>query len=109
MFITVCLLYIAVQGFASGSALETYHSSNSDKVLAGIVFDESVTYTTMPNNVKYSLRVSLLDGDTNWRTDRTYPFTVSSNPRNNEATGGEPGKRIQRVPIEVTSSSKSLE
>lgn len=55
------------------------------------MFDESVTYTSLPNDVKYSLRVSLLDGDTRWRTDRTFPFVLTTAPRNDDKTGGEPG------------------
>ncbi|XP_052061510.1 phospholipid-transporting ATPase ABCA3-like [Mytilus californianus] len=82
----------AVTGFASNSDVETYHTNNPSKVLAAVVFDESVNYTstTLPQNVQYSLRVSLLDGDTRWRTDRTFPFVLTTAPRNNDATGGEP-------------------
>ena len=56
------------------------------------MFDESATYTTtLPQDITYSLRVSLLPDETSWRTDRTYAFTVKSSPRNNIKTGGDPG------------------
>lgn len=82
---------VTVTGYASASALQSYQASNTNKVWAGIVFDESATYTpSIPNNIKYSLRVSLPSGKTKWRTDRTYPFTTTSSPRNDDPTGGEP-------------------
>lgn len=82
--------FITVTGYASSSALETYQASNTKTVWAGVVFDESATYAALPQDITYSLRVSLLSGETNWRTDRTYAFTVTSSPRNDDKTGGEP-------------------
>ena len=90
----LCSFSIAVQGFSSAAALEAHRDINTATVWGGVVFDTSSNdySTTIPNQVKYTLRVSRLNPQDSWQTDNVYPFFRTPGARNDNDEGGTPSK-----------------
>uniref|UniRef100_A0A8C3VVY0 ABC-2 type transporter transmembrane domain-containing protein n=1 Tax=Catagonus wagneri TaxID=51154 RepID=A0A8C3VVY0_9CETA len=93
---------IKVQGFSSETEFEKYirYDSESQKVLAAIVFDHDFKNSTdpLPLQVKYHLRFSgiqrtvLWPDKQGWKTSLLFPNHPSGEPRNpNQQDGGSPG------------------
>uniref|UniRef100_A0A8C3VVV7 ABC transporter domain-containing protein n=1 Tax=Catagonus wagneri TaxID=51154 RepID=A0A8C3VVV7_9CETA len=94
--------FSSVQGFSSETEFEKYirYDSESQKVLAAIVFDHDFKNSTdpLPLQVKYHLRFSgiqrtvLWPDKQGWKTSLLFPNHPSGEPRNpNQQDGGSPG------------------
>ncbi|XP_048742099.2 phospholipid-transporting ATPase ABCA3-like [Ostrea edulis] len=81
-----------VTGFATEALLESHQDLNTDTVWAAVVFDTSSNdySSTIPNQVKYTLRVARENAADSWRTANTYPFFRVPGYRNNQTEGGAP-------------------
>lgn len=81
----------AFKGFQSEDDILSYHSANPRNIWAAVVFDDSQDYSvSLPNNIKYSLRVARLKATDSWRTNRVYPFFQRIGYRNDDQKGGTP-------------------
>ncbi|KAJ8311156.1 hypothetical protein KUTeg_011295 [Tegillarca granosa] len=79
------------KGFQSEDDILSYHSANPRNIWAAVVFDDSQDYSvSLPNNIKYSLRVARLKATDSWRTNRVYPFFQRIGYRNDDQKGGRP-------------------
>lgn len=81
-----------VYEFDDEEALLNYHQNNYKKVRAGISFMKATS--GLSKDVEYTIRVARKDVNDRWLTKNVYPFFQLTGPRNNESTGGKPGKSM---------------